>query len=442
MREVGTLWIGGALSWMEQLCLKSFVDEGQGITLFSYHDIPNVPAGVARRDGRAIIDTDQFLKYERKDSVALFADLFRLHMIRACPGMIWVDTDVYCHRPLAYPQGVVMGFERDDGHYVNNAVLGLPPEHPMLSAMLDFTTDLHPIPRWLHKAARDTYRDAAAAGRPVHVSQQAWGTWGPLMLSHFARKHDLLGQVQPVEAFYPISFPDRQTFFRAPRRVASKLSPLTTALHLWASNKREIGLRHHGLPPEGSYLARLVARHGIDAAAAPVTGRSGKVYEAGVLEETGLRTARVVADVGGRAQALTLAAHRSLGAAIDLVDVDAKGRFSGDPASGWIAPYAAFLVRNGVPATAIRIVRSAQDLRPCDLVAALSLYGDATQIGHIDPILNAGLAPGGRLILDIRQGSGAVAHLTPWGRLTELSVQIRDGAPVTRVMLTRADPVG
>ena len=214
------------------------------------------------------------------------------------------------------------------------------------------------------------------------------------------------------------------------------------ALHLWASNKREIGLRHHGLPPEGSYLARLVARHGIDAAAAPVTGRSGKVYEAGVLEETGLRTARVVADVGGRAQALTLAAHRSLGAAIDLVDVDAKGRFSGDPASGWIAPYVAFLVRNGVPATAIRIVRSAQDLRPCDLVAALSPSGDATQIGHIDPILNAGLAPGGRLILDIRQGSGAVAHLTPWGRLTELSVQIRDGAPVTRVMLTRADPVG
>ena len=61
-REVGTLWIGGPLSWLEQLCLKSFVDKGQKITLFSYEDIPNVPEGVIRRDGREIIDTDDFIK--------------------------------------------------------------------------------------------------------------------------------------------------------------------------------------------------------------------------------------------------------------------------------------------------------------------------------------------------------------------------------------------
>ncbi len=85
LREVGTLWIGGALSWMEQLCLKSFVDQGQKITLFSYEDIPNVPEGVIRRDGREILDTDNFMKYEKKDSFALFADLFRLHMIQPMP---------------------------------------------------------------------------------------------------------------------------------------------------------------------------------------------------------------------------------------------------------------------------------------------------------------------------------------------------------------------
>jgi len=100
---------------MEQVCLKSFVDEGQRITLFSYHDIPAVPAGVVRRDGREILAAESFLKYEKKDSMALFADLFRLPMIRACPGMIWVDTDVYCHRPMPCQDGVVMGFERADG---------------------------------------------------------------------------------------------------------------------------------------------------------------------------------------------------------------------------------------------------------------------------------------------------------------------------------------
>ena len=66
-REVGTLWIGGCLSWLEQICLKSFLDKGQKLTLFSYEDIGNVPDGVIRRDGREIIDTDDFIKYEQKN---------------------------------------------------------------------------------------------------------------------------------------------------------------------------------------------------------------------------------------------------------------------------------------------------------------------------------------------------------------------------------------
>ena len=440
MREVGTLWIGGPLTWLEQLCLKSFVDAGQRITLFSYHDIPNLPAGVARRDGREIVATDNFLKYEKKDSVALFADRFRLHMLRDCPGMIWVDTDVYCHRPMTYPGGVVMGFERTDGRYVNNAVLGLPADHPMLAAMLAFTEDLHPIPRWLGPRVRDAYRAAAAAGTPVPVMQQAWGTWGPLMVSHFARRFGMLPQVQPVDAFYPVSFPDRQTFLKPPRRVEKYLTPLTTALHLWASNKREIGMHHHGLPPPGSYLARLCQRHGIDAAAAPVTGRGARVFEAGLLDRLGVTSLRVVADAGGGARGLTLAAHRAFGAAVDLLDVDAKGRFHSGPPSDWIAPYRAFLTANGVPDAAIRVVGSADDLRPADLLAAFALWGDTAKIRRIDPVLDRGLAPGGRLVLDIRKGSGAVPHLKPRGTLEPLSVTERDGATVTRtVLVKRAD---
>ena len=440
MREVGTLWIGGRLSWLEQLCLKSFVDAGQRITLFCYHDIPNLPAGVARRDGREILATEAFLKYERKDSVALFADLFRLHLLHAAPGMIWVDTDVYCHRPMPYPGGVVMGFERPDGRYVNNAVLGLSADHPMLAAMLDFTQDLHPIPRWLGPKTREAYRAAAAAGAPVPVTQQAWGTWGPLMVSHFAKKFGMLDQVQPVEAFYPVAFPDRQTFFKPPRRVERYLTDQTTALHLWASNKREIGLHHHGLPPPGSYLARLCQRHGIDAGAAPVTGRGARVFEAGLLDRLGVTSLRVVADAGGGARGLTLAAHRAFGAEVDLLDVDAKGRFHAGPPSDWIEPYQAFLTANGVPATAIRVVGTADDLRPADLLAAFALWGDTTKIRRIDPVLDRGLAPAGRLILDIRKGSGAVPHLKPWGTLEPLSVTERDGVTVTRtVLLRRAD---
>ena len=166
VREVGTLWIGGALSWLEQLCLKSFVDQGQTITLFSYADIPNVPEGVIRRDGREVLDTDNFIKYEKKDSYALFADLFRLHMIHQNPGMIWVDTDVYCHRPMDYDSDYVMGFELPGGHRVNNAVLGMPSDSPLMAALLDFTSDPFAVPPFLSAAQTNAYRAAAERGEP------------------------------------------------------------------------------------------------------------------------------------------------------------------------------------------------------------------------------------------------------------------------------------
>ncbi|MFN3971062.1 MAG: hypothetical protein ACK4L4_06780 [Gemmobacter sp.] len=437
-REVGTLWIGGALSWLEQLCLKSFVDAGQRITLFSYHDIPNVPDGVIRRDGREVLETDNFLKYEKKDSFALFADLFRIHMLRACPGMIWVDTDVYCHRPMDYDSDVVMGFELPGGERVNNAVLGLPPDHPMLAAMLDFTADPFAIPPFLRRAQRQEYREAAARGTPVHVSQQAWGTWGPMMVTHFAGACGVLDQVQPLDAFYPVMFPDRLIFLRPSRKVRAHLTARTTALHLWASNKRELGLRHHGVPPEGSYLADLCARHDIRPEAAPIAGRGRRVFDAGLTAAVDLDRVARFADAGGTAQSLALAAHARWGCAIDLIDIDHKGRLLAGP-SPWVAPYVDFLTSHDVPASAIRRVGAEGDLAPAEVLAMLQGFGDTARISGAGVILARALAPGGRVLLDIRKGSGSYPYLKPWGEVVALSTRDDAGTQVTRAMLKRGN---
>lgn len=434
MREVGTLWIGGPLSWLEQLCLKSFVDRGQRITLYSYHDIPNVPEGVVRHDGREVLDTDNFLKYQKKDSFALFADLFRVHMLRACPGMIWVDTDVYCWQPLAYDDDIVMGFELPGQTRVNNAVLALPPDHPMLAEMLDFMADPFAIPPFLRKGQAEDLRTAAERGEPVHVSRMAWGTWGPLMVTHFAAKHGIGPRIQPVPAFYPITFPERLLFLRRSVKVETQLSPLTTGLHLWASNKRELGLRHDGLPPPGSFLADLCERHGINPAAAPIAGRGKRVFDAGLVSQIDLAEVARLADVGGTGQSVALAAHARWGCAIDLVDIDHRGRFPAEP-SAWVAPYRAFLLAHDVPAAAIRRVGAAQDLRPAQVVSALAGFGDTGRIAAIAPILAQGLAPGGRVLLDIRKGSGGFPFLRERGEVVKLLERDDQGTPVTRVML-------
>ena len=438
VREVGALWIGGSLSWMELLCLKSFVDRGQRITLFSYEDIPNVPSGVIRRNGREVLDTDNFLKYEKKDSFALFADLFRLHMIAKNPGMIWVDTDVYCLRPMTYDEDYVMGFELPGESRVNNAVLGLPTDSPLLQAMLDYTSDPFAIPPFLKPWQKEEYRAAAAAGTPVHVSQQPWGVWGPMMVTHFTHALGLTDKVQPLDAFYPVTFPERIRFLRRSEQVEQLLSPQTTALHLWASNKRELGLRHNGIPPHGSYLHKLLKEHDIAPEAAPIKGRGKRVFDAGLVEKLDVEEVASFADIGGTAQSLALAAYSKWECEIRLIDVDHRGDWPDEP-SEWVAPYTAFLMEHGVPADRIHRDAKPADLRPVDVLANLSGFGDINKIRPLEAILHKTLHSETRMVTDIRKGSGAYPALKGFGTTETISTREADGVPIVRVLF-RAGP--
>ncbi len=437
MRQIGTLWIGGALSWMEQVCLKSFVDQGQPITLFSYDRIPNVPAGVILRDGREVLDTDNFLKYEKKDSFALFADLFRLHMIARNPGMVWVDTDVYCHAPLRLVDDHVMGFELAGGVRVNNAVLGLP-DGPLLHALLEHTANPYAIPPFVKPGLQDAYRAAAAAGAPVHVSRQPWGVWGPMMLTHYTHALGLADKVQPLDSFYPVTFPDRTRFLRPADRVAAMITPRTSLMHVWASNKRELGLRYSGLPPAGSYFDTLVKRHGIAPAEAAITGRGKRVFEPGLIAHLAVKDVALFADVGGTAQSLALAAHGKWDCDIDIIDLGHKGNWPDAP-SAWVAAYAAFLMENGVPAGRVRVVRQTADLRPADVIANLSGFGDINKIKYLEPVLQNALHAESCMITDIRKGSGAYPFLTAYGTCETLSTREAEGTLITRALF-RAGP--
>lgn len=434
-REVGTLWIGGKLSWLEQLCLKSFVDQGQKITLFHYDDIPNVPAGVVCRDGREIIDTDDFIKYEKKNSYALFADLFRLHMVWKNPRMIWVDTDVYCHRPLDYDDDYVFGYELPDSARVNNAVLGLPSDSPILQSMLEFTEDRYSVAPFLSRKDQKAFSDLRAAGKPVHVSQQPWGVWGPMMLTHYVRTFGLTDRVQPQQAFYPASFRERVVFNRAAHLVESAVTPETTGLHVWASNKRELGNHHLGLPPTGSWWEKALARHGINPALAPITGRNTSSFDTALLDQVPT-VAGTLMDVGGRSPALVISLHARDDCAVHVVDLDQKGQFGQQPDA--MRAYVSTLTDRGVDPEAIRVISREADLVGADVVLSLKGFGDSAKIKHITPILQRGLHADSRLYLDIRKGSGAYPYLRRFG-VTETLTEL-DGPELRRAVMRPNPP--
>ncbi|MDR0808208.1 MAG: capsular polysaccharide synthesis protein [Gemmobacter sp.] len=444
VREVGTLWISGSLSYLEQLCLKSFVDAGQKITLFHYGEVEGVPEGVILRDGREIIDTDNFLKYERKDSYALFADLFRLHMLKKCPGMIWVDADVYCVRPMTYESDYVFGVEllskrKNGSPRINNAVLGLPADSPILNDMLEFTSDPYAVPEFLAPKLVEEYRQLAAAGTPLHVSKQSWGVWGPSLLSHFLNKHGLKHLAQPIDAFYPVTFPQRRKIIHRASAARSMITPNTTAMHLWGSNKTELDLRHDGVPSPTSFLGELLTRHGLHAEDAPLRARGWRLMVGELADQIDVTSFHSFADIGARARPLAYEAWRRWKVAILIADVDPHGRFLPD-VSKEATKYRKYLIDQGVPPKKVRIARSLEELEPCEVVASLWGLHFTAKTKDLLPVFRRVLSKDGQLFIDIKKGSGGFGTLRSLGKSTVLAQRPVDGIDLARVMLRVGDP--
>lgn len=277
---VGALWIGGSLTWLEQLCLKSFVDQGHPTILYTYDEVGGIPEGVERRDGREILNTDNFVTHARTGSVALFSDLFRFHLLAADPEIIYIDTDVYSVRPIPGGESHVFGYEfwledRQKGQ-INGAVLRLPQDSPALQGLLEFTKEEYPVPEWLPPRHLNEIRQRAEAGDPMHVSEMPWGIWGPMGVTAYLQMTGEDKHASPPEVYYPVHYANRRVFAKRPERTYQHLTDTTRCIHIWAPIKRFCARRSGGVPPEGSFLAELLEKHGIDAAAAAVPDQADR----------------------------------------------------------------------------------------------------------------------------------------------------------------------
>lgn len=92
-----SLWIGGKLSTLEHLCLKTFVDHGLPIHLYTYEVVDNVPDGVVRKDANDIVPESEIYRY-KNGSLSAFSNYFRFMMLYKIGGY-WVDADFACINP-------------------------------------------------------------------------------------------------------------------------------------------------------------------------------------------------------------------------------------------------------------------------------------------------------------------------------------------------------
>ncbi len=203
--EIASLWIGGQLTWLEQLCLKSFADAGHHTTLYSYEPIPNIPEGVHAGDAEEIFPADPMYRHARTGSPAIHADLWRLNLLRKT-DKIWVDADMYCYRPFNFTRKTVFGWEKEG--LVCNAVLGLPKTSKALKMMLEFLRMNTPSGRGLNRGNKGI-AGRERGGASGSYDRAELGLTGPAAVTYFLQQSGEIKYAEPVEAFYPISFKQR-----------------------------------------------------------------------------------------------------------------------------------------------------------------------------------------------------------------------------------------
>ncbi len=269
--RIAALWIGGSLSYLEQLCLKSFLDAGHHVTLYSYEPIPNAPEGTEAADANAILPQTNFLRHERTNSPALHSDLFRYHLLAKTDRTIWADTDAYCVKPFTTPNGHFHAWESDSG--INGGVLGLPQDSATLAGLLDFTSDEFAIPDWYGRGYREELEAKKAAGTPVHAGEMKWGVWGPHALTHFLKKTGEVKYTLPRVALYPFHYADRRLMLKPGVDPADYVTDETFSIHFYGRRMRaRIMQAHGGVPRPRSVVGQLLKKHGIDPLAAPIRG--------------------------------------------------------------------------------------------------------------------------------------------------------------------------
>jgi hypothetical protein len=240
--EFATFW-HGRLNATVYSCLASFPAVGANLRLYSYESQVDAPEGVEVVDARSICaDISLIRRYivAGRPSLATFSDRFRYSVIQQT-GCCWVDADIFCLKKTDFAdQAIVWGRQPEarGKALINNAVMKLPRDHPVLNELLV----------------------KSEASVDVDLS---WGAIGPFLLTEVAERHGVYGSARDPSEFYPIG-PDLFWQMLLPKYRSNVAVAVRNAtfLHLWSELLRRCGYDMSIAPPVGSFLHDMFRRIG------------------------------------------------------------------------------------------------------------------------------------------------------------------------------------
>jgi hypothetical protein len=237
-QTVRTFWAGGAIGPYQLLGLRSFVDRGHRVEVFTYDAALTKPPWITWRNAADIIPAEHVVReIEKPGQSAIHAALFR-HALLHRHGGWWIDPDVVL-LGTELPDAEMFIARSHDAQLVSSAAMKFPEGHLALAEAL------------FHSARFDD-------------KPEQWDKAGSPLLTECLAADGLLGEARPPDAVSPLSWFDIEILFD-PARADMLEDKLNGGLFLDLHQDAWLraGVPRDLAPPLGSYLDRLFKRHPI-----------------------------------------------------------------------------------------------------------------------------------------------------------------------------------
>lgn len=257
---IQSLWIGNSLSKVEQLCIKSFLDNGHKFHLYIYDDVKNLPLGTTVCNADDIIPKEKIFTIKTgwgKGSYAGFADVFRLELLSKNGGW-WVDMDVICLKKFDMQQDVIIcsSYEGGYGNLANNCIMKFPKGHPVIKYCMEELnrTDLQNMnfglagPILIQKAV-NKFRLNNAVVDYSYFNPIAWKYVGELVLGNM----NIVGKLKEII----------RPFLKPKTLPGRRIKKNSYSVHLWNEIWTNDGFDKNGSYPNNCLFEKLKRKHGI-----------------------------------------------------------------------------------------------------------------------------------------------------------------------------------
>ncbi|HEX3710304.1 MAG TPA: hypothetical protein VHV56_10495 [Pseudolabrys sp.] len=232
-----TFWQGESMGPYQLLCLRSFVDRGHRVEVYTTNRALGLPRWLTRKNAEDIVDPDQVVRYQpQHERVAINAELFRYALLHQLGGW-WIDPDVVL---LAdeLPTGDLFISGPNEFDLVSTAAVMVPAGHPLLGAALQRVAPFGRTSSDLDNS------DAAELTRAVAAQVPA--------------------KLVPADLVSPISWFDVSRLFDPSKAdTITEQCDSSVFLDLHHDVWLRAGIPFYLGPPPGSFIDRLFQQHKI-----------------------------------------------------------------------------------------------------------------------------------------------------------------------------------